>query len=211
MQKLVRILAAVALVAAVLWLWRVLFPSPEKVIRSRLADLAATVSVERGEGNFRKVLHLQRLPDFFTPDVVVVADVRGYPPVTVDGREELMRWITGARQNWSWLTVEFLDVNVTLGPDKQTAVANLTGKATVPGERDFFVQEFNFLLKKVDGKWLIYRIESVKTLSWLEVSPWSSSDAGSSIGVMEDWSSARTADRNNPILHHPITPIGTPA
>jgi hypothetical protein len=27
------------------------------------------------------------------------------------------------------------------------------------------VQESNFYLRKVDGKWLIYRIETVKTLS----------------------------------------------
>ena len=45
------------------------------------------------------------------------------------------------------------------------SVANLTGKATVEGEGDFQVQEFNFKLKKVDRTWLIYRIDTVKTLS----------------------------------------------
>jgi hypothetical protein len=179
MQKLVRILAALALVIIAIWLWRFFFPSPEHVIRSRLSELATAVSVEPGEGNFRKVLHLQKLPDFFTPDVAVVADIRGYPPVSVEGREDIMRWIMGARQNWSWLKVEFLDVNVTLAADKQTAVVNLTGKATVPGDRDFFVQEFNFMFKKVDGKWVIYRIESVKTLSLLDRSPKSSSSSSS--------------------------------
>jgi hypothetical protein len=44
---------------------------------------------------------------------------------------------------------------------------NLTGKAIVPGERDISAQEFNFQLKKVDGKWLIYRVETVRTLSAL--------------------------------------------
>ena len=44
-------------------------------------------------------------------------------------------------------------------------VVNLTGKATVEGEGDFQVQEFNFKLKKVDRTWLIYRIDTVKTLS----------------------------------------------
>jgi hypothetical protein len=44
-------------------------------------------------------------------------------------------------------------------------VANVTGKATVEGEGDFQVQEFNFKLKKVDRTWLIYRIDTVKTLS----------------------------------------------
>jgi len=159
------------LIAVGLWLWRVLFPSPERAIRSRLADLATTMSVEHGEGNITRALHYSKLPDFFTPDVAIATDLRGYPPVAFEGRDELMRWIAAARQNWSWMKVEFLDLNVALGPDKQTAVVNLTGKATVPGERDFLVQEFNFMFKKVDGKWLIYRIESVKTLSGLDAAP----------------------------------------
>ena len=44
-------------------------------------------------------------------------------------------------------------------------MANLTGKATVEGEGDFQVQEFNFKLKKVDRTWVIYRIDTVETLS----------------------------------------------
>jgi hypothetical protein len=129
-------------------------------------------------------------------------DIRGYPPMSFEGRDELVRWIMGARQNWSWLKVEFLDVNVTINADGQTAVANFTGKATVPSDRDFFVQEFNFLLKKVDGKWLIYRIESVKTLSLLE----HSSPAWSewSIEVVEYWSIEQCA---RPSRHYSITPF----
>lgn len=165
MQKLVRPLAAVALIGGGFWLWQIFFPSPEKVIRSRLTDLAATVSVDRGEGNVSKVLRYHKLPEFFTPDIAIVLDVRGYPPMAFEGRDELMRAVAGAWQSWNWIKLEFPDVNVTLGADKQTAVVDLTGKVTVPGERDFQVQEFNFYFRKVDGKWLIYRIESVKTLS----------------------------------------------
>jgi hypothetical protein len=44
-------------------------------------------------------------------------------------------------------------------------MANLTGKATVEGEGDSQLQEFNFKLKKVDRTWLVYRIDTVKTLS----------------------------------------------
>ena len=62
------------------------------------------------------------------------------------------------------LTVEFLDINVTVGPDQKSAVANLTAKAKVPGE-DFMVQELKFTLKKIQGAWLILRVETVKTLS----------------------------------------------
>jgi len=65
----------------------------------------------------------------------------------------------------SALKIEFPDMNVTIAPDGQTAKVNLTGKASVPGERDISAQEFNFKLRKVDGKWLIYQVETVRTLS----------------------------------------------
>src|SRR5262245_53328046 len=165
MKIAVRILLLAAAIGAGVWIWLTFFPGPEKVIRSRLLDLAKTLSFQKGEGNISKIAHMQRFSDFFTPDVVVSADIRGYAPITIDGRDELVQRLQAARQFGPGVQVELLDINVTLSPDKQSAVANLTGKATISGERDFSVHEFNFMLKKVDGKWLIYRIETVKTLT----------------------------------------------
>jgi hypothetical protein len=54
---------------------------------------------------------------------------------------------------------------VTVAPDKQSAVANLTAKGNVPGDKDLLVQEMKFKLKKVGRSWYIQRIETVKTLS----------------------------------------------
>ena len=63
------------------------------------------------------------------------------------------------------LSVEFLDINIILGSDKSTAVANLTARAKVTGEKEYLVQELRFILKKIGRAWLINRIETVKTLS----------------------------------------------
>ncbi len=174
MKRAVQVLLLGAAAALAVWLWTVLFPSPERAIRSRLADLAKTVSRKAGEGNFSKVYSLQKLPDFFTPDVVVTAEIRGYSPATVEGRDDLVHWIAGGRESFAWIKIEVVDINVTLDADKQTAVANLTAKATASGQSDLFVQEFNFMFRKVDGKWLIYRIETVKTLSRAEPPVWDS-------------------------------------
>jgi len=46
-----RILLFAALAALGIWLWTVLFPSPEKVIRQRLMELARTASSSPDEGN----------------------------------------------------------------------------------------------------------------------------------------------------------------
>ena len=65
----------------------------------------------------------------------------------------------------SGLSVEFLDINVTVEPDRKSAAADLTLKARVAGEKDLIVQELKFTLRKIDGTWLIIRVETVKTLS----------------------------------------------
>lgn len=165
MQKPVRIiLLAAALIALGVWGWRVLFPSPEKIIRSRLTQLAATASFKGDEGMIAKAYRAEKLAGFFTANAVLHVDVSGYEAHTIEGRAEVQQMALAARQHLQGLKVEFRDINVTLGPNKQSARVDLTGKATVPGRNDLFVQEFDVQLKKVDGTWLIDRVETVKTL-----------------------------------------------
>jgi hypothetical protein len=159
-KKPVRLILAVAVIGLAIWGWRVWFPGPQNAIRARLLKLARTVSVEPGEGAIPR-----GLGDYFTADVVINLEARGFDTRELQGRDELMQAVMGAMQHVRGLKVEFLDINVTLDAGDQSAVANLTGKATVEGERDFEVQEFNFKLKLVDRTWLIYRIDTVKTLS----------------------------------------------
>ncbi len=164
-RKPVRLILAAALIGLAIWGWRVWFPSPQNVIRSRLLQLARTVSVEPGEGTIPRGFKAQSLGDYFTADVVINLDVRGFDTRELRGRDELKQAVLGAMQHVRGLKVEFLDIKVTLDAGNQSAAANLTGKATVEGEGDFQVQEFNFKLKKVDRTWLISRIDTVQTLS----------------------------------------------
>lgn len=164
MQKSLRVLVALAVVALGIWAWRTFFPSPESVIRSRLVKLAKLNSFEPGEGNFAKTYAVQKLDDYFTADVTVDLNVRGYEPLSFSGRQDLVSSVSRLRFYLRGLKVELPDINVTLGPDKQTATADITVKVTISGERDFFVQEMKVTFKKTDGKWLIDHAETVKTL-----------------------------------------------
>jgi hypothetical protein len=167
MEKSIRIIIAAAVIALGIWLWTVLFPSPEKVIRSRLNDLAETISFKGGEGTISKVYHAQKVPDFFTTNVIITAEVPGYGTQTMEGRENLAQAALLSRQKLQSLKVEFVGINITLAPDKQSATANLTAKITTSQSSDFNPQELNFMLRKEDGKWLIYRVETVNTLTKL--------------------------------------------
>jgi hypothetical protein len=162
MQKFVRILVALALVGLALW-W--IFPSQQRVIRRRLKEVAATASFEPNEGPLAKAYNATKLGGYFTEDVAIVVDSPGWGTHTLNGRDQLVQADLALRQRMSGAKIEFVDINITFGPDGQTAVANLTAKATFSGERDFQPQEFNFMLKRVNRTWLIYRVETVKTLS----------------------------------------------
>jgi hypothetical protein len=164
MQKSFRLLAALAIVGLGFWGWRVLFPGPEKIIRSNLDHLARTLSFEQGDGTISKGYKAQKLMDFFTTDVEIDVNMREYPSQTFNGRDELVQSFLWVQSHFRSVKVELIDINIKLSDDKQSAVANLTGKVFLAGDRDFTPQEFNFMLKKVDNKWLIYRVETVKTL-----------------------------------------------
>ena len=130
---------ALALIGLAFWCWRVFFPGPERIIRSRLSTLAKTASFEPKEGVVVRGYKLLSITDFLTKDAVIKLEMRGMETMTYTGQEEIS---TAAKQLalLNGLNVEFLDINVALGADKQTAIVDLTGKATVAGEKDFYVQ-----------------------------------------------------------------------
>jgi hypothetical protein len=147
------------------WGWSVLFPGPEQVIRKRLNNLARTASFSSQEGTLVKLAGAQALTAYCTPDVEIIVDVPGHSRQTITGQDELRTAAAAARTYASGCNLQFFDIIVTVAPDKQSANAELTARANVPRERDFFVQELKFALKKVEGKWLICRAETVKTLA----------------------------------------------
>ncbi len=65
------------------------------------------------------------------------------------------------------LNVKFLDINVIVAPDRQSATADLTVDANISDQPNTIVQEMKFTLRKIGGHWLITRVETVRTLSIL--------------------------------------------
>lgn len=154
---------AIIVISLVVWLWVTLFPGPEQAIRKRLAEVAQLASYGP-EGEIAKVANANKLAGFFTPDVEITVDV---PELRqkLAGQDELLKAAMLVRTYVSSMKVELLDINVTFGPDKTSAIANLTLKVRANGQRDFTPQEVKFTLKKIKGEWLIRQAETVRTLS----------------------------------------------
>ncbi len=163
-QWLFRLVVVAALVALGIWVWHILFPSQEQIIRKRLAELAQAASFSGNEAPLAKAANSQKLTTFCAADVEIALDVPGRSLQTLSGRDELRAAALGARSMLSGLKVEFLDPIVSVASDKQTAAVNLTARGKIPGEKDILVQELTFTFKLVEGDWLINKIETVRTL-----------------------------------------------
>ena len=159
------------LVAPGVWLWTVLFPSPEKVIRQRLATVAQRASFSPNESALARLADAESLAGYFSTNVEINLDVPGRVQHTILGRDEITQTAVAARSTSSSLSVKFLDMNVTIGPDKQSAVADFTVEASIADEQDLIVQEMKFTLQKISGQWLITRVETIRTLSILDFEP----------------------------------------
>jgi len=143
----------------------ILFPNPEKIIRQRLTQLAGKASFSAGEGNLGKLAAAEDIAGYFATNVEVDINVPGRVQHTLMGRAEIQQAALGARERLNGLTVQFPDINITVGPGKQSAVADLTVEVRVAGESDTVVQEMKFTFQKTEDGWLITRVETVRTLS----------------------------------------------
>ncbi|MGD0746008.1 MAG: hypothetical protein ABSA45_12720 [Verrucomicrobiota bacterium] len=164
MKTVFRLVLFAALLALGVWLWFVLFPSPEKIIRRRLTELARAASFSPGEDDLARLAAAESLAGYFATNVEVNLDVPGRGPISLAGRDEIKQADLGAHAGLSGLKVQFPDINITIAPNKQSAVADLTVEASIAGERDTIVQEMKFTFQKTDDGWLIARVETVRTL-----------------------------------------------
>ena len=102
---------------------------------------------------------------YFGPEVRFTIEMPGHSPSVFTDRNELLGAAIRFRSVVGSLQLDFLDIVVTVAPDRQSAVAHLTAEAKIGGESDLMVQELRFKLRKIDGTWLITEVETVKTLS----------------------------------------------
>jgi hypothetical protein len=165
MKIICRLVFLAVVIVAGVWLWTILFPSPEKIIRKRLAQAASEASFKSGENPLIGAARAETLAGFFSTNVEININVPELGQHNFAGRDEIMQAAAGARAEAGSLTVEFPDMNITVSADKLSAVADVTLKVQAAGQKDIYVQELKFTFQKTGGDWLITRVETVRTLS----------------------------------------------
>jgi hypothetical protein len=166
-----RVFGVVVLVLLGAWLWTIWFPSPQKIIHQRLEAVAKCVSFTPGEGVLVKLAGAQNLAGYFATNAEINVEASGHDKIIISGRNEITQAALSARSAFGSLKVKFLEVSVTVAPDRQSASVNLTADADISDQRDAFVQEIRILLRRIDGEWLITRVETLRTVSILDFEP----------------------------------------
>ena len=165
MKAVFRLVLLVALVTAGVWLWTVLFPGPEKIVRKRLVQVAAEASFNSGENPLVIAARRKISPAASAPTSRSTSTRRGSSGRKSAGALKSHKPPPARACDLSSLKVEFPDVSMTFAPDKLSAVADVAVKVQAAGEKDFNVQEMKFTFQKIGGDWLITRVETVRAPS----------------------------------------------
>ena len=165
-MKIVLRVALLAIVAALgYWLWTVFFPGPEKLIQRKVTSLATTVTFNAEDSALIRAAKAASVVDYFTTAAEISVELSEMASHTLSGREEIRETALAGFTNVRALNVQFLDVTVRMGADRQIADVNCTAKVSAGDNKDYDLRELHFQFKKVDGNWLISRLETLKTLS----------------------------------------------
>jgi hypothetical protein len=159
-----RLILLVAVAAIGFWIWRAVFPPPQKVIFRRLQRLAEAASVHAGQGYLPRMAGAQRVGGLCAGRVEINIDLPTYHQQMTLTRDDIVQNLMAAKLNGG-LTVRFPDINVTVAKDGMSARADVTLKAHVPGEQDDIIQQMRVTFQKIDGDWLITKVETVRTFS----------------------------------------------
>lgn len=164
MKNVLRLLVLLACIAAAIWLWRWLFPSPERIITSRLEKLAAAATVNPGEGYLPRMAHAQTVASLCASNVEISIDLPHEREHSTRSRDEIVQGLTAAKIA-AGLKVKFQDITVTVSADGTSAQADLTAEVQTSDEPDLIVQQIQVTLKKIDGQWVVTKARTVRPLS----------------------------------------------
>jgi hypothetical protein len=153
------IVTVVVLAAVLSWVTYIQFFNPQREVRWRMNDVASALSTAREGTDLARLARVMRLKNYLTDDVHVTGDGR-----QIDSRDDVMnaaaRWATAG----AGVSVDFIDLSVTMSPDGASAESFFTAEISSagPGSNEPTVQARDVIADLVhrNGEWLIARVEA---------------------------------------------------
>ena len=162
MKRLLQIIVLIAAAVAGYFVWIWTHPSREEAIRKQMEKLAETLVAKPGEGNFARVAGINKTLSFFTSNIYINGE--GIPQVneSISGQTELQQALFAARSRLDG-AITFNEIHVEVGPESTNARVNFNAVARVSGQTEPYSQDLKAEFVKVDGKWLISRVDPIGT------------------------------------------------
>jgi hypothetical protein len=152
-------LVVAASVGAYLWWF-----SPERQIRRVLAGVAEGFTHDAPATGLSAVSAAAGLQPYFAADVTIEP---GPPFGVVRGRDSVLAAAARLRSSTPAFRVEFVDVQINLSSDAQSAAVGCTAMATLQdraGQETVDAREVMITMNMVDGRWVITRARGVEVL-----------------------------------------------
>lgn len=155
-------LVAIVAIAWGAYLW---WPSEERAVRNRLRRLAETLSIPAQPSDVGRVTRLAQLRHYFADNVELRSGESEPRTIPLDT-------VLAAIASWTpppgGLTIEFVDVQVTVQPDAASAKIYLTAKISAhdarTGEPNVDAREAHLGMVKRNGEWIVASVETADTL-----------------------------------------------
>jgi hypothetical protein len=162
--KLAKRLLVLIGLALLVWVGLQYFTSDEQRIKSLLPKLATTASVKADENLIGRALKAERVIGFFADSVSL--EIEGPRDVMpkIETKTDIQQSMMALYQQTRDFDLKFLDILVKVADDKQSASVFTTALVRATGETQPYGQELKIKFDKVQGRWLIKRIEAIQTI-----------------------------------------------
>ena len=162
-RKIIAVVWLVAAFAGAFWIWRWMHPPPELVIRRQLEKLSESLSA-KAQGNIARASAVNRALSVFASDIYINAEGMSRVSDSISGKTELQQALFAAKQQLDG-DVTFVELHVTVGPEGTNAIARFSAVARLSGQTDPYSQDIKAQFLKIDGDWLITRVDPVNPIS----------------------------------------------
>ena len=132
--------------------------NPHRVVKRRLGELAATLSVPASETELGRVARLTQLRGYLA-DSIHIRTGRSGPELS--SRDAVMTAASGWTPQAGW-NVDFVDVDVRVDSDtaaRAFVTADMTTRDSKTGEQTFDSREAQLSMAYQDGEWVVSEVD----------------------------------------------------
>lgn len=147
----------------IVWLVNISLPTEEDRIHNRIGGLLRVLDTMPGDSTLKRVAQVERVIDYFTPDVVVRLQGSTALEDSV-GRDALMEAVRATIMGANRLRIERYDTRTKVAPNQVEGTVTMTVFGYFNDRQNPNVQLVRLAMRKQEGEWRISKVETVQPI-----------------------------------------------